>query len=118
MQASTSDLDEFFRFFRISGMFHCNSGPGAWVVGQGGADSAAGIGFTPDKNVLAALVAWVENGTAPDTIKGTKFVNDDPTQGISFQRDHCRYPLRNTYLGGNSSLPASWACLPMGGHYT
>ncbi|QKX58423.1 uncharacterized protein TRUGW13939_05545 [Talaromyces rugulosus] len=117
MHASTSDLDEFFRFFRISGMFHCNSGPGAWVVGQGGADAAAGIGFTPDKNVLAALVAWVENGTAPDTIKGTKFVNDDPTQGISFQRDHCRYPLRNTYQGGNSSLPASWACLPVGGEY-
>ncbi|KAK9388921.1 Tannase/feruloyl esterase [Lipomyces mesembrius] len=114
MQKTTSELDDFFRFFRISGMYHCNSGPGAWVVGQGGDASADGIPFAPQNNVLAALVAWVENGTAPDTITGTKFKNDDPTQGISFQRSHCRYPLRNTYLGGNSSSPESWACLPMG----
>ncbi|KAH8705459.1 Tannase/feruloyl esterase [Talaromyces proteolyticus] len=114
MRATTSELDEFFRFFRISGMYHCNSGPGAWVLGQGGGASAKGIPFVPQNNVLAALVAWVENGTAPETITGTKFKNDDPTQGISLQRSHCKYPLRNTYLGGNSSRPESWACLPTG----
>ena len=62
-----------------------------WVYGQSGAAAAAGIGFEPESNVLAALVNWVENETAPSTILGTKFVNDTPALGIDFQRRHCRY---------------------------
>ncbi|MCJ1352398.1 MAG: putative feruloyl esterase B-2 [Icmadophila ericetorum] len=91
MQATSGELDKFFRFFRISGMFHCNSGPGAWVFGQGGGASAVGVPFESANNVLAAIVEWVENGTAPDTIEGTKFVNDTEALGISFQRRHCRF---------------------------
>jgi feruloyl esterase len=90
MQAPPAVLDEFFRFFRISGMFHCNSGPGAWVIGQGGGASADGVPFEGSKNVLAALVEWVEKGIAPETIAGTKFVNDSVTMGVAFQRRHCR----------------------------
>jgi feruloyl esterase len=98
MQASPADLDEFFRFFRISGMFHCNSGPGAWAIGQGGGASAASVPFSRANNVLAALVEWVENGIAPETIKGTKFVNDTVTMGVALQRRHCR--LDNQTLMG------------------
>lgn len=90
MSATTNDLDEFYRFFRISGMQHCFTGPGAWVFGQWGGGPAAGIEFDPEVNILAALVEWVEKDKAPDVITGTKFVNDDPTQGIAFQRKHCR----------------------------
>lgn len=90
MRLSPKELDNFFRLFRISGMFHCNSGPGAWVIGQGGGDSATGISFKPANNVLAALVDWVEHGVAPATIEGTKFVNDTVAQGVAFQRRHCR----------------------------
>ncbi|KAL8401160.1 hypothetical protein RB596_008088 [Gaeumannomyces avenae] len=89
------------RFFRISGMDHCGGGPGAWVLGQGG--NAAGV-FDPESNVLAAVVRWVENGTAPETITGTKYVADDPSRGIDFQRAHCRYPLEQTYTG------SGWEC--------
>lgn len=90
MHADSHELDGFFRFFRISGMFHCNSGPGAWVLGQGGGAAAAGVPFESLNNVLAALVEWVENGVAPDTIEGTKFVNDTVQLGVAFQRRHCR----------------------------
>lgn len=90
MQASPAELDKFFRYFRVPGMFHCNTGPGPWVFGQLGASSSQGIPFTPQYNILAALVNWVENGTAPDTITATKFVNDTVTSGIQFQRDLCR----------------------------
>lgn len=110
MSASSADLDKFYRFFRISGMGHCNSGPGAWVFGQAGGAPSTGIDFEPEGNVLAAMVAWVEKGHAPDTMMGTKFVNDDPKQGIAFQRRHCRYPRRNTYVGGNYTDPSSWEC--------
>lgn len=90
MQLSSSELDDFFRFFRISGMFHCNSGPGAWAIGQGGGDAAIGVPFECATNVLAALLKWVEDGVAPNTIKGTKFINDTVTMGVAFQRRHCR----------------------------
>lgn len=90
MRASPAELDDFFRFFRISGMFHCNSGPGAWVVGQAGGVSAVGVPFESEENVLAALVEWVENGNAPDTLEGTKFVKDTASMGVAFRRRHCR----------------------------
>ena len=90
MTISSDDMDGFFRFFRISGMFHCNSGPGAWVLGQGGNAAAEGIGFEREGNVLAALVAWVEKGVAPETMEGTKFVDDVVGRGVAFRRRHCR----------------------------
>ena len=108
MKLQPSQLDDFFRFFRISGMFHCNSGPGAWMVGQAGSGST---GFDPKSNVLAAMVQWVEEGLPPETILGTKYVNDSRANGIERSRRHCRFPYRNTYIGGNASLPQSWDCI-------
>ncbi|KAE9365281.1 tannase and feruloyl esterase [Stipitochalara longipes BDJ] len=108
MALRSSQLDEFFRFFRISGMFHCNSGPGAWMIGQSGSGS---MGFDPESNVLAAMVQWVEEGFAPEAILGTKFVNDAAANGVERSRRHCRFPYRNTYIGGNASLPQSWECI-------
>lgn len=90
MQASSDELDGFFRFFRIPGMFHCNSGPGAWVIGQGGGASAAGVPFKSANNVLAALVQWVETGAAVVDIVGTKFVNDSVDLGVAFRHRHCK----------------------------
>ncbi|KAL9076013.1 MAG: hypothetical protein Q9157_003815, partial [Trypethelium eluteriae] len=87
--ASSTQLDEFYRFFRISGMGHCEGGPGAWAFGQLGGSPAVGVPYEPSSNALAAIVDWVEKDEAPETMTGTKFVNDDPTMGISFQRNHC-----------------------------
>ena len=89
-QATSNELDEFLRFFRIPGMFHCNSGPGAWVIGQGGAGQGTGIPFASANNVLAAVVQWVENGTAIEEVIGTKFVNDSVELGVDFQHRHCK----------------------------
>ena len=89
-QATSNELDDFLRFFRIPGMFHCNSGPGGWVIGQGGGASATGIPFTSANNVLAAVVQWVENGTAVEEVIGTKFVNDSVDLGVDFQHRHCK----------------------------
>jgi len=89
--ADSSDLNDFARFFRVPGMFHCNAGPGAWVIGQQGPTGGAplGIGFNSSVNILAALVEWVEKRVAPETILGTKFVNDTVSLGIDLQRHHC-----------------------------
>lgn len=111
MNYTVDQMDGFFRFFRVSGMFHCSSGPGAWVVGQGGGAPAQGP-YDPQHNVLAALVQWTEGGAAPETMTGTKYVNDTLALGVDFQRSHCKWPLRTTYLGGDLDPkdPASWTC--------
>ena len=88
--ATSDELDKFLRFFRVPGLFHCNSGPGAWVLGQGGGTSSAGVPFESGNNVLAAVVQWVEHGVAPQDIIGTKFVNDSVELGVDFQHRHCR----------------------------
>ncbi|KKK16650.1 hypothetical protein ARAM_000525 [Aspergillus rambellii] len=117
MHKSPLEMDNFFRFFRISGMGHCQSGPGAWVFGQLGGSPSVGIPFEKERNILAALVAWVEDGKPPDTIQGTKFIDDNPEAGEKLRRSHCRYPLRNTYVGGDPSFPESWACCPRNERY-
>jgi hypothetical protein len=108
MELHSSQIDDFFRYFRISGMFHCSGGPGAWMIGQSGSGS---MSFYPETNILAAMVQWVEEGIAPDTILGMKFVNDSVAKGLERSRRHCRFPYRNTYIGGNASLQRSWECM-------
>lgn len=111
MAEADPNLHDWYRYFPISGMFHCSTGPGAWVLGQGGNAAATGIPFDPEQNVLAAAVEWVEKGKAPEALTGTKFVDDDVEQGIDFQRKHCLWPKRQTYVGGDSKLPSSWQCV-------
>lgn len=108
---SYTDMHSWIRLFRISGMFHCSGGPGAWVLGQGGNAATKGVPFEADNNVLAALVRWVEEGVAPEYVQGTKFVGDEVGKGVNFTRRHCLYPKRNTFVGGKYEEPGSWRCV-------
>ncbi|ROW09330.1 hypothetical protein VPNG_05851 [Cytospora leucostoma] len=110
MGLPSSSLDEFYRFFRIGGMGHCSGGAGATFIGQATAGNAT---LDPDGNVLLAMVRWVEEGVAPDSILGTAYVNETKDSGeVAFQRRHCKYPLRNVYSGsGDPTLPDSWTCV-------
>jgi feruloyl esterase len=118
MRLPAHDLDDFYRFFRVSGMGHCGGGPGAWNIGNSRASLGPGEeGLTTQGNVLMALVKWVEDGVAPETIRGWKY-RDDDTEGsgqgaeegmegkeVEYYRDHCRYPFRNVYGNG------TWSCV-------
>lgn len=107
MGLPSAELDGFYRFFRISGQGHCAGGPGAGSIGQGRGYDAGG-GADPDQNVLLAVVRWVEEGKAPESILGTAFVNGT----VAFRRRHCKYPLRNMYTGsGDPNDPDSWKCV-------
>ncbi|KAK5109572.1 hypothetical protein LTR62_006923 [Meristemomyces frigidus] len=105
------DLDEFYRFFRISGMDHCAGGVGAWEIGQTSAGTA-GVTRTAQNNVLLRMVEWVEKGEAPVTVTGTKFVNDTVSLGVDFVRNHCKFPLRNQCVDpANYKKPEAWECV-------
>lgn len=110
MGATYAELDEFYRYFRISGLGHCNSGTGANFIGNKNATDA---GYAPESNVLAAIVAWVEDGEAPESILGTKYTTGaNGTTTVDYQRRHCKYPARNTWdRQGDPKDPHSWECL-------
>lgn len=109
MGKPSAELDDFYRFFRISGMSHCSGGPGATFIGQQGASTAS---LDPAENVLMAMVQWVEQGVAPETIVGTAYVNGSQALGVDYKRAHCKYPLRNVFQGqGDVKDPSSWKCV-------
>ena len=105
-----TDLNQYYRFFHIPGMGHCDSGVYApWIIGGQGQDSSLGsqyfgvAGFNDSQHdALLALVEWVENGIAPEKIIATKYINDDPAQGVQRQRPICPYPKKARYLGAGS----------------
>lgn len=104
MGLTSREMDGFYRYFRVGGMNHCAGGPGAVRIGNR-ADNVAG--WQPEGNVLSAIVRWVEDGVAPETIEGTGHDED----GV-FSRRHCRYPGRNRYKGeGNPRVSESWGCV-------
>jgi feruloyl esterase len=109
MKLEPAQIDSFYRYFQISGMAHCRGGPGANMIGQG---INASHSLDPDSNVLTAIVRWVEEGIAPETIRGAKVKEDSKAQGVQFQRNHCRYPKRNQYDGkGDPKKAESWRCI-------
>ncbi|SMQ53686.1 unnamed protein product [Zymoseptoria tritici ST99CH_3D7] len=97
MDSPSEKLDEWVRFFRIPGMGHCSGGTGAaWKFGQSAA-TAEGLPFEGERNVLKALVEWVEEEKAPDGVLGT-MAEDGGT------RWHCRYPEESVWVDGQ------WTC--------
>ena len=107
LNASVAELDNFYRYFRASGVGHCNGGPGANVLGQSGAPSA-----DPANDLLMQVVKWVEWDSAPEFIRGTKYVNNTKELGVQFTRKHCKYPLVNHYTGaGNGMDEEGWECV-------
>jgi feruloyl esterase len=100
---------KFYRLFMVPGMSHCSGGLGATAFGQ----SVNGPTPTkPGSDIISALDRWVEHGTAPKQIVATKYVNDDPNQGVAFQRPLCPYPKFARYNGsGTLTHAGSFACV-------
>lgn len=109
-----SELDSFYRFFRIGGMDHCSKGLGAWSFGQQAVGGVAQVQQDAQDNVLRRLIEWVEEGDAkaPTTVTGTKYVNDTVSLGVDFKRKHCKYPLRNVCKDAKRYKdPEAWECV-------
>ena len=90
----TRKMQRFTRLYLAPGMHHCGGGPGPNTF-----------------DMLTALEKWVEDGDAPGSILATKYVNDDPAQGIARTRPLCPHPKVATYKGhGSIDVAASFVC--------
>jgi len=101
----------FIRLFMVPGMQHCGGGPGATAFGQDGPveDSAANV---PERNVYMALEAWVESGTAPETVIADHREEGGREPKARFSRPLCAYPKAAKYSGsGDPNSAASYVCL-------
>ncbi|KAF1967807.1 feruloyl esterase B precursor [Bimuria novae-zelandiae CBS 107.79] len=122
LQPRGISVDEFYRFFFVPGMQHCagtaaNVNAPWYFAGANQAidlgDTVYGVpGFRDEKHdALLAMVAWVENGTAPEHIIGTKYVNDTTQAEVLRQRPLCMYPKQAKYTGnGDVDEASSWKC--------
>ncbi len=109
MGLKPNQLDEFYRFFQISGMAHCSDGDGAYGIGNL-ADGYSGS-TEPEDNVLMAMVQWVEEGIPPETVRGASFT-DGAGSSVKYHRKHCRFPHRNVFKGpGNYTDENAWECI-------
>jgi hypothetical protein len=91
----------FYRFFPFPGNGHC-----------GGTTNAPAQTNAPVVNatdLFNALVAWVEQGQAPNTITG---YNNATHSAATITRPICKYPDTLTYLGGNQFTASSFTCTP------
>lgn len=87
------DLDknaaDCYRYFEAPGVNHC----------------FGGVGPRPEEGeTLAALMAWVENGTVPETLTARSQTGDGTG------RELCLYPKTLVYTGGKPEKPTSWQC--------
>jgi feruloyl esterase len=84
---STTD---FYRMFMVPGMFHCSGGIGVSTF-----------------DALTPLVEWVEKGTAPPSIIGSRLVDGKPMR----TRPLCPYPEIAKYKGtGSIDDAANFRC--------
>ena len=113
MSSHIPNSTSFAELFLAPGMWHCSGGPGANVFGNFNLPPIPTL-FSDD--ILGALVAWREDGVQPARITATKYVNDDSTQGIAFQRPLCPYPQVAFYDGHKKdpTQAASWTCKERG----
>ncbi|EGF89974.1 chlorogenate esterase [Asticcacaulis biprosthecium C19] len=81
---------DFVRVFAIPGMCHCGGGPA-----------------TDQYDMFTALVAWVENGKAPDSVVATA---GPGTPWPGRQRPLCAYPQTAHYRGGDVEKADSFSC--------
>jgi len=93
-QSALERTQSYARLYMVPGMYHCSGGPG------------------PNSFVLLpSLVNWVENGTPPDAVVATKYVNDSPPS-VQMTRPLCVFPKIAKYNGsGNTNDAANFTCI-------
>jgi pimeloyl-ACP methyl ester carboxylesterase len=94
-----STVGGFYRTFLAPGVDHCGAGA---ITGT----SPGAVPVDP----LAAVVAWVEKGVAPDVLEAKiQNVGNDGVV-VTRTRNLCAFPLRSRYRGGDVAAGSSYVC--------
>jgi Tannase and feruloyl esterase len=106
----SSSADSFVRLFMIPGMQHCLTGPGATSLDQWDMPMA-GVPDDAQHDVYLALEAWVEKGSAPESMIAAKYdLTADPPK-LQMTRPICAYPKAAKYKGrGDTKNAANFTC--------
>ena len=100
--------EDFYRLFMVPGLGHCQGGTGPNRFGNDGAVRAETMN-DPERDVFAALEAWVEKGTAPQQLIGEGVVAGDPNRRMT--RPICQYPkVARSKGSGDINDAASFTC--------
>lgn len=96
----------FFRYFHIPGLGHCSGGKSFQEVG-----AMVGIPSIPldcNHDVLTAMMAWVEEGKAPDMLLPVAFKDDKMENEVAYDRPVWYYPYETEYVGGDRTKRESF----------
>lgn len=120
--ANVTAARDFFRYFAVPGMGHCygtavgapwHVGGAAFQAGALGRDEASVPGFADARHdILLALMAWVEDGAALDSVVATAWATPlDAASGVLRQRPLCAYPQTARWTGnGDTNNASNWRC--------
>ncbi|WP_262503869.1 tannase/feruloyl esterase family alpha/beta hydrolase [Sphingosinithalassobacter sp. CS137] len=104
-QGGLDRLDDSVRLFLVPGMYHCRGGPGADMFGGSGHMSWPG---DRSRDMLWALIDWVERDEAPQRVTATKIVDGTG----AFSRALCPFPQSARYDGqGPTDSASSYSCV-------
>ncbi|KZT07620.1 feruloyl esterase-like protein [Laetiporus sulphureus 93-53] len=94
------DVDDFYRLFTVPGMDHCAGGNGANAFGAvyQASDRMPPISNIPQYNILAAMVNWVEEGSAPSSLEAVHYEGNNVANGVTLRRPLCQYPKSLRYI--------------------
>lgn len=99
-------LSDTVRLFMVPGMYHCRGGSGADIFGGSGQLPIA-AGADPTRDMLWALIRWVEEGRKPESIVAAR----DPDGAPGLTRRLCPFPQSARHRSGASTDDAeSFAC--------
>ncbi len=112
VNAADPNAASYLRLYMVPGLKHCTGGPGPNAFGNVYGSQLPPLPLDPSDDLLAALIVWREQGKAPGAIIGTKYINDDHTQGVDHQRPLCPYPQHYQYTGGDWTLATNFVCVP------
>lgn len=93
--AAAAAVDGFLRLFMVPGLAHCVGGPGPSRI-----------------DALSAVRAWVEQGSAPESLIATGPAVSGRTAASQLARPVCRYPNVARWTGeGQGDRPSQFVCV-------
>jgi hypothetical protein len=97
--------EQFYRSFYYPGNGHCGGTSFNTTDGLLGGGNYPNAGMINATDLFNALIGWVENGTAPDSI--VAYTQPDDTGNTTLI---CHNPNTTVYKGGPTTSASSYAC--------